>query len=121
MSENDGTYASLVQLQEPTRKPKSSSARKPRVPDSPIQPTPDDPILGELEDLSEAGYNSHSFRFTESELRWLRRFSLRLSEVLDRQISRNTLIRCLLRLAQNEWKRNPESNRLRDFLARLKN
>lgn len=121
MSDNDGTYASLVQLQEPRRKPRVPPTGKPQMTEKPSPPPPDDPILGELEDLSEAGYNSHSFRFTESELRWLRRFSLRLSETLDRQISRNTLVRCLLRIGQKEWNRNPESNRLRDLLSRLKN
>lgn len=69
-----------------------------------------------LEDLSAAGYTSHSYRFTERELRWLRRFCMRLSEMLDRPVSHNTLIRLLFRLADGEWRSNPDNNKLRTLL-----
>ncbi len=78
----------------------------------------DDLLPDRLEDLGEAGYTSHSYRLTEAELKWLRRFALRLSEHTDRSISHNTLIRALLRLADEEWRKNPEKNRLFTILDR---
>lgn len=101
------------------------AARDEKQPPKPIatRPRPKEPkrnhveILEELlEDLSQAGYTSHSYRFTEDELRWLRRFCLRLSEALDRPISHNTFIRLLFRLADAEWRSNPEKNKLRNLI-----
>jgi hypothetical protein len=86
----------------------------------PTVETPRDDLLPtKLEDLSEAGYNSHSYRFTDSEMRWLRRFCLRLSEKLDQPVAHNTLIRALFRLADADWRVNPEHNRILELLSRL--
>jgi hypothetical protein len=85
-----------------------------------IVPASDDLLPDDLEDLSAVGYNSHSYRFTETEIRWMRRFSLRASELLDRKISHNSLVRVLLRLADQEWKTHPDRNRLRDLLSKIK-
>ena len=82
--------------------------------------TQDRALSGTLEDLSRAGYTSHSYRFTNAELRWLRRFCLRASERLDRQVSHNTLLRLFFRLADQEWNTNPRENRLLDLLSRLR-
>ena len=82
--------------------------------------TQDSALSATLEDLSCAGYTSHSYRFTNAELRWLRRFCLRASERLDRQVSHNTLLRLLFRLADQEWNTNPRENRLLDLLSHLR-
>lgn len=79
------------------------------------------PPAGALPDLSEAGYTSHSYRFTAEELRWLRRFCARLSADLDRPVTHNTFMRLLLRLAHQEWHEDPNNNRLRDLVLTLKN
>ena len=104
--------AAQAKDQAPQEQPQSGPPKKPS--------SQDDMLPGDLEDISQAGYTSHSYRFTEAELRWLRRFCLRASERIDRRISHNTLIRLLLRLADDEWKTNPDENRLLDLLSRLK-
>ncbi len=113
-----GMFTELMEAssseEHPQRKPKRATT--PPVP----APPPDDRLPRELEDLSRVGYNSHSYRLTETEVRWLRRFCLRASERLDRPISHNTLFRILLRLADEEWNDSPDKNRLLDFLSRLK-
>ena len=96
---------------------------KPEQQPRPAKPTPPpaiDLLSSDLEDLSVAGYNSHSYRFTDAENRYIRRFCLRASEILDRKISHNTLIRVLLRLADQEWSADPNSNRLLDMLSKIK-
>lgn len=81
----------------------------------------DDIVLpAHLESLGDVGYTTHSYRVTEAELRWLRRFTLRLSERLDRRISHNTLIRVLLRIADGEWRRSPDKNPLLEELFNIK-
>jgi hypothetical protein len=72
----------------------------------------------DLEPMS-VGNTGHTYRFTEPEMRWLRRFCLKASEQLDKKVTHNSLIRALLRLAESEWNSNPERNRLRDVLSRL--
>jgi hypothetical protein len=94
-------------------------AEKP-APQAKLVPKRDNTLPRDLEDIGSAGYTSHSYRLTEVELRWLRRFSLQLSERLDRTVSHNTLIRLLLRLGDAEWSSNPNKNRLLDLLSRLK-
>lgn len=91
-----------------------------RIPKPKPAPPKDNALPHDLEDLGSVGYTSHSYRLTESELRWLRRFSMQLSERLDRTVSHNTLIRLLLRLGDAEWSSNPDKNRLLDLLSRLK-
>jgi hypothetical protein len=117
-------FTELMEASEPRKAVAAPSKRQPAKPSPPPPPAPprqpDDLLPGDLEDLSTAGYNSHSYRFTEAEIRWLRRFCLRASERLDRQISHNTLIRVLLRLADDEWRGNPRSNRILQMLGRLR-
>jgi len=109
-------FTELMEASAPKERPPRKEARS----EKPKPALPDDLLPTELEDLSQAGYTSHSYRFTEAELRWLRRLCLRASERLDRQISHNTLVRVLLRLAEKEWKANPDDNRLLDLLTRIK-
>lgn len=115
---DDRMFAQLME-EEPAKNPVPRSAQ-------PIQPprekrdAAEPSLLEELEDLGAVGYTSHSYRLTETELRWLRRFSMHLSERLDQTVSHNTLIRLLLRVANQEWQQNPDHNRLLDLLSQLK-
>lgn len=111
----------FAQLMEPSPEAAESDKQQPKPISHPAKPNEPQrremEILDELlEELSQAGYTSHSYRFTENELRWLRRFCLRLSEALDRPVSHNTFIRLLFRLADAEWRSNPEKNKLRTLI-----
>lgn len=74
----------------------------------------------ELESIGDAGYTSHSYRLTDAEVRWLRRFCFKISEQLDRTVSQNELIRSLFRLADKEWRRKPDNNEVIDELSQHK-
>lgn len=113
-----GMFTELMEASSSEERPQ----RNPRqmTPPPAASPRPDDRLPEELEDLSHIGYNSHSYRLTETEVRWLRRFCLRASERLDRTISHNALFRVLLRLADEEWHADPQNNRLLRHLSRLK-
>jgi hypothetical protein len=122
MPDDERMFAQLME-----DKPHEPQPAKPELPAKPERharpdPLPADPILpADLEDLSGAGYTSHSYRLTEAELKWLRRFCLRLSEHRDQTVSHNTFVRLLLRLAQDEWDKDPKDNHLLQLLSRLKN
>jgi hypothetical protein len=100
-----------------------TQAEKPKDPipaPSPKQPAkPKDELrLPEaFEDIGR-GYTAHSYRLTDAEVTWLRRFCLKLSEEMDRTVTQNELIRSLFRLADQEWRRKPEGNRILDELSR---
>jgi hypothetical protein len=111
-----GMFTELMEASDKKQKPPVEQEARVASP----TPPPTDLLPDSLEDLSTVGYNSHSYRFTETEIRWMRRFSLRASELLDRKISHNSLVRVLLRLADQEWKTDPDRNRLRDILSKLK-
>ena len=84
---------------------------------------PDDPKPGlsrELENVSRVGYVSHSFRLTTAEKDWLDSFCIRLSAKIDRQITHNTLVRVLLRVADDTMRKRPEKNDLLDKLLQIK-
>jgi hypothetical protein len=115
-----GMFTQLMEAAENERKVKQPVTEQDQTPSPRPTRMADELLPPALEDLSQVGYNSHSYRFTDSEIRWLRRFSLRLSENLDRHISHNTLIRLLLRLADQEWKSNPSANRLFELLSQIK-
>ena len=111
-----GMFTELMEAFDKKQKPHVEQATRAEIP----TPPPDDLLPDSLEDLSTVGYNSHSYRFTETEIRWMRGFSLRASELLDRKISHNSLVRVLLRLADQEWKTDPDRNRLHDLLSKIK-
>ena len=123
MKENDGTYSALVELQEQTTDPKPLARQRSKPerlqPQAKTEPFKSD-LPHELDDLSQVGYRSHSFRFTTAESRWLSSECLQLSAQLDRPITHNTLIRVLLRVADDAMKNNPAKNDLLDKLLRIK-
>lgn len=113
-----GMFTELMETSSSDERPVAKPRKKVQSP-APIPPLGDQ-LPAELEELSNAGYNSHSYRLSETEIRWFRRFCLRASERVDRHISHNTLFRALLRLADEEWKSNPDGNRLLKLLSRIK-
>ncbi len=135
MAEAAGTFTKLMEMQRKDREqaeraprssaPKSSinfpsappAAKSPPVPNQSPEAAEGVPLLPPTyERAGDVGVKSHSFRLTISELIWLRRFTTHLRVVMDRDVSNNTLMRLLLRLAQDEWQSNPEANRLRDLI-----
>ena len=113
MTENDGTYSALMELQQdgqsstgPRRHPAKEARQNPK--DAPI------------EDLSTTPYVSQNYRFTEDELRWLRHQSFKLTEKLGARVSQNTILRIALAQFRNACDRNSRNNPLLDALFRLK-
>jgi hypothetical protein len=113
----------FTQLMESQPAPDDSpkQAAKPEPSAKPARQPKDELALpDDLEDIGDAGYTSHSYRLTDTEVRWLRRFCLKLSERMDRTVSQNELIRTLFRIADKEWREKPSTNRVADELSRNK-
>jgi hypothetical protein len=114
--EVQGTYSELVELSQQREQPKP----KPRA------PKPDEPkreaftTPSSEEDLATTPYISQNYRFTEDELRWLRRQSLNLSERLGTKISQNTILRVALQRLRELYSHNPKANPLLEALEKLK-
>jgi hypothetical protein len=76
--------------------------------------------LPAIEDLSTVPYISQNYRFTDDELRWLRRSAFDFSERNGVKISQNTILRVALRELRNACERSASSNPLTRAIARLK-
>ncbi len=118
---DDRMFAQLMETQaadEPASHPKLA----PPAPTEPKASKPRDELKlpDELENIGDAGYTSHSYRLTDAEVRWLRRFCFKLSEQMDRTVSQNELIRTLFRLADEDWRAKPDANRILDQLSQHK-
>ncbi len=72
------------------------------------------------EDLSTTPYISQNYRFTEDELRWLRRQAYNLTERLGGKVSQNTVLRVALQHLRDACSANPKRNPLVDAISRLK-
>jgi hypothetical protein len=116
---DDRMFAELMETQNEPASPPPPVVRTVPKPTEHVAPANGD-LPTDLEKLGDVGYTSHSYRLTASELLWFRRFSLKLSERLDRTISHNTVIRALFRIADDEWRANPEDNKLLKHLSELK-
>lgn len=110
LMENSDEPSPAVEPDQPARTPDATTSRRGN----------DSQLPDEMESIGEAGYTSHSYRLTEAEVRWLRRFCLRLSEQMDRTVSQNELIRTLFRMADEDWRKSTDDNRLLDQLSRNK-
>lgn len=117
---DDRMFAQLMAAQDPGSPDTQESPRTNRPKTKPVEPRDELRLPPELENIGEAGYTSHSYRLTDAEVRWLRRFCFKLSEQLDRTISQNELIRTLFRLADEDWRAKPDGNRLLDQLSHHK-
>jgi len=119
MSENDGTFSKLMEIAETT-----PSASRPPTPPRQAQPSQPQaspaPTANPSEDLNTTPYISQNYRFTEDELRWLRRQSLNLSERLGSKVSQNTILRVALQVLRELYTKSPKSNPLLEALNKLK-
>src|SRR5690349_3877050 len=113
MSENEGTYAALMELQQamPEGKPEAS-ASPPITP----APAPKEPV----EDIATTPYISQNYRYTDGELRWLRQQAFKLTEKQGAKVSQNTVLRIALAYLRQVCEKNPRNNPLTDAISRLK-
>lgn len=118
MSENDGTFSKLMEMTE--HPPAKVAPVKPAilVEPAPAVSTPTTPEP--TEDINSTPYISQNYRFTEEELRWLRKRSFDLSEEVGAKISQNTILRIALRELREACDRNPKINPLSKAVTRLK-
>ena len=107
MPDAEGTFSRLSEIaQTPLRS----------APGSKKQPKSDGPA----EDLGTIPYISQNYRFTEDELRWIRRQAYDLTEQLGGKVSQNTILRIALRFLRDECDKNPQTNPLVETVTQLK-
>jgi hypothetical protein len=115
MTDAEGTYSKLVTIAQE----KESPPKKPSPiaePASEKTPQMDEPG----EDLSTIPYMNQSYRFTEEEVRWIRRQAYSLTERLGTKVSQNTVIRFAVHQLREACRKNPKRNPLVDAVSRLK-
>ncbi len=110
MKEAEGTYSQLVEV----ARDKPASRFTPKAKPERHESEPDN------DDLSTVPYISQNYRFTEDELRWLRRQSLNLTERLGSKVSQNTILRFALQFLREAYTKSPKDNPLLDALSKLK-
>ncbi len=117
MAEEEGTYSQLVEIaqkKEPETKAITPPRPRSRAPNKPA------PAEAPAEDLSTTPYISQNYRFTEDELRWIRRQSYNLTEKLGAKVSQNTVLRIALQFLRDACAKNPKNNPLMETASRLK-
>lgn len=120
MSENDGTFSKLMELADTTPVPKPVPVAKRESPSTAAPVEQPASTMEAPEDINETPYISQNYRFTEEELRWLRKRSFDLTEQVGAKVSQNTILRIALRELRQSCDRNPNSNPLSKAVARLK-
>ncbi len=115
MSEIEGTYSKLAELAE-----KKNVQPRPEPAKMEPKPAPKHEVDAPAEDLSTTPYISQNYRFTEDELRWLRRQAFSLTERIGMKVSQNTILRVALSLLRDTCIKNPKRNPLLDALSKLK-
>lgn len=114
MTDADGTYSQLVEIAEKQKKPSSAEPKAPRTASKkPAGPEP-------REDLATTPYISQNYRFTEDELRWLRRQAYNLTERLGTKVSQNTILRVALQLLREACARSPARNPIVEAVTKTK-
>lgn len=113
MSENEGTYAALMELQQTGPKGKAKA-----TPPVPAKVTIRD--VAPVEDLSTTPYRGQNYRFTDDELRWLKHQAFKLSERLDAKVTQNVILRIALAHLRGLYEKNPRDNPLIDALLRFR-
>lgn len=112
MTENEGTYSRLLEVDRkraaPAAVPSPTPQKKERKPDEP------------KEELATTPYISQNYRFTEDELRWLRRQAYNLTERFGSKVSQNMILRIALSLLREAWGKNPRQNPLIEAISKLK-
>jgi len=105
VSDNDGTYAALMELQQEER------PVTPASPKGAAEPGPQ-PSLDSTEDLITTPYISQNYRFTDDELRWVRQQAFKLTERFGTKITQNTILRVALANLRDLCDKNPKANPL---------
>lgn len=114
MTDAEGTYSQLVEIAEKRKKPSSPTATSPRPPIKRV-------VESEVrEDLATTPYISQNYRFTEDELRWLRRQAYNLTERLGTKVSQNTILRVALQLLREACARSPAHNPLVEAITKIR-
>jgi len=113
MTDAEGTYSQLVEIAEKRKKPSRAEPKSPRPTKKAAEPEP-------REDLATTPYISQNYRFTEDELRWLRRQAYNLTERLGTKVSQNTILRVALQLLREACASSPTRNRLVEAITKLK-
>jgi hypothetical protein len=111
VSETEGTYSQLMELSQ-DKAPAAAKTPQPRPKSA--------PVAEPAEDLSTTPYISQNYRFTEEELRWLRRQSFSLTERMGWKVSQNTILRVALQLLRDLYGKSPKDNPLLEALSKLK-
>ena len=112
MTDNEGTYSKLVEIASQKDEPKQPST----APSPERQPAEQKP----REDLSTTPYISQNYRFTEDELKWLRRQAYNLTERFGAKVSQNTVLRVALHSLRETCRKNPKQNALMEAVSELK-
>lgn len=113
MTDAEGTYSKLVEI----------ASQRPKPPRSPADAQPSrqpSPVEQPKEDLSTTPYISQNYRFTDDELRWIRKQSYNLTEKLGAKVSQNTVLRIALQFLRDACAKNPKDNPLVETASRLK-
>lgn len=113
MTENEGTYSQLV---EAAQKKVAAAKSPPPPPGEQPAPAPE----GQAEDLNTIPYMNQSYRFTEEEVRWIRRQAYSLTERLGTKVSQNTVIRFAVHHLREACRKDPKRNPLVEAVSRLK-
>jgi hypothetical protein len=114
MTDSEGTYSQLVEIAEKQKRP-SSAEPKSRRPASKKAAEPEP-----REDLATTPYISQNYRFTEDELRWLRRQAYNLTERIGTKVSQNTILRVALQMLREVCTRSPARNPLTEAITKVK-
>lgn len=113
MTDAEGTYSKLVEIAGQRPRPTRSSAAAQQTAQKPTVEQPG-------EDLSTTPYISQNYRFTDDELRWIRKQSYNLTEKLGAKVSQNTVLRISLQFLRDACTKNPKNNPLVEMASRLK-
>jgi hypothetical protein len=118
MNQDDGTFSKLMEIAEAG--PSPAVAPKATTPAEPKPIVAKTPVPEPVEDINATPYISQNYRFTDDELRWLRKRSFDLSEQVGAKVSQNTILRIALRELRDACDRNPNTNPLSKAVGRLK-
>lgn len=119
MNDNDGTFSKLMEIAE-TAPPTPPSKPPTPVPELTPEAKPTAVPIEVSEDLNTTPYISQNYRFTEDELRWLKRQAFDLTDHFGTKVSQNMILRVALHDLRQACDKNPTLNPLVRSLSRLK-
>lgn len=116
MSDSEGTYAALIEMQ----REKPAAEKRPKMVQEAKPEPSEETVEISTEDLASTPYISQNYRFTEEDLRWLRQQAFKLTDRLGTKVSQNTILRVALAHLKELCDKNPRSNPLVEALSKLK-